>query len=57
MPRQYFFFFFFENRHVSIYNLIFGNRHVDWNRIDKMVWKPAKNGSFKVKILLLSPND
>ena len=56
MPRQYFF-FFFENRHVSIYNLIFGNHHVDWNRIDKMVWKPAKNGSFKVKILLLSPND
>ena len=31
---------------------LLNSTNIDQNGIDKMVWKPAMNGSFKVKILL-----
>ena len=40
----------------SFFALLY-SANIDWNGVDKMVWKPAKNGSYEVKILLQSPND
>ena len=34
----------------SFFALLYST-NIDW-RVGKMVWKPAKNGSFEVKILL-----
>jgi len=35
----------------SFFALLYST-NIDRNGVDKMVWKLAKNGSFKVKILL-----
>ena len=40
-----------KSESLQLFFTLLYSTNIDWNGVDKMVWKPTKNGSFDVKLL------